>query len=149
MLLSLILRQPSFARLTCLDSGMQRPKLWQICVLALGIGAVGLLAYQIAALDDGLDLEHRSILVDVVGGEVFDVDTSRRGLGLPAAHPTNGSHTLVRIEKQDDGKWYVLMRDRPLVSDIKDIKAVSTDTWEVLVPVPDSGIPAYKRPQKR
>lgn len=91
------------------DSG--KPKKWQIAVLAAGALALAVSLFLYFTREDKLDLPNRVYLADVSTGEVFEASTKDRPAITPEVHPTTGKLTLVRVRKDEQGKWKVNQTD--------------------------------------
>jgi hypothetical protein len=126
-------------------------KPWQIIVIVLGLLiGVGSVVYMLATTD-GPRVKTIMYLVDVETGELYRADLEKLAVALPGQHPISHRTCLVRIIKDDSGKWVVGKRDRGLFAQLdKDVqnKAVDPETGELLMPAktPVEYAPVKKAP---
>ena len=110
-------------------------KPWQMAVIVIGLlVGVGSMIWQMVN-SDGVDLKHQYTLIDVESGDLFDVDSTKVRLMLPAKHPETGRVALVRVAKDDKGRWYVIPRDMELLTQLDEgvnVKAIDAETGDVL-----------------
>ncbi len=92
-------------------SDSAKPKAWQIVVLAVGAIALAASLFMYFTREDKLDLPNRVFLADVSTGEVFEASTKVRPAITPEANPTTGKLTLVRVRKDEQGKWKLNQTD--------------------------------------
>ncbi len=86
-------------------------KPWQLVVIALGVlGGIGGVTWMIMN-DEAVELTHEVTLADVTTGELFTVSTKKRSVIIPEVSPTSGKQTLVRVEKNAQGKWIAVPQD--------------------------------------
>lgn len=111
-----------------------KAKPWQIALIVIGL-AVGLgSVVWFAASGDTVRLSQQYYLIDVESGELFDVDSSKYKLMLPARHPDTGRITLVGVSKDEDGSWYVPRRQLGLLRQLEagvEVKAIDSDSGEL------------------
>lgn len=115
----------------------------QLVILVLG--AVGLvwIAYLTLGPGDGVKLAHRFTMVDVSTGQLYDVSTAKHAIMEPAPLPGGNEDRLVRVKREDSGKWVVAARSLPLLKDLPvNPEIVNPETGEVLKP--SSGIETYR-----
>ncbi len=111
-------------------------KPWQIGVIVIGLlGGVGLIVWWIATAGP-VRLAHSYTLIDVTTGEIYEVDSTRYHLILPARRPDTGKIALVGVSKDEEGNWFVSPRDRGSIKELDpdvEVKAVDAQTGEVLI----------------
>lgn len=114
-----------------------KAKPWQIALIVIGL-AVGLgSVVWFAVSGDDVRLERRYFLVDVESGEIFEVDSSKYRLALPAMHPETKRRTLVGVTQDEDGSWYVAPRDLGLIRDLDksvEVKAIDKSSGDLVNP---------------
>lgn len=119
-------------------------KPWQIAVIVIGLlVGVGSAMYQLLT-SSGPKLSDSMLLIDVETGEVFRASTTGNGIMLPARRPDTGKIALLRLRKDDEGKYYVTPRDLSLLQFLDkdvEVKAINADTGDVVNPPKD--IKAY------
>lgn len=102
-----------------------KPKTWQIAVLAAGALALSISLFFYFTREDKLDLPNRVFLADVSTGDVFEVSTKDRPAIVPEVNPNTGKATLVRVKKDDQGKWRVNRTDMSALEEGVDRSAVN------------------------
>lgn len=116
---------------------------WQTAVIVLGLLVGGVsIAYTLAGPGEP-SLAHRYFLIDVESGEIFEVDSKRYLLTIPAVNPATQRISMVRVLKDEEGKWRVFERDRPLLDELDKgvkVQAVDAQTGEV-VGAPKNPVP--------
>ena len=99
-------------------------KPWQLVVIALGVlGGIGGVTWVIMH-DEPVELSHQVTLADVTTGELYTVSTKKRPVIIPEVSPTSGKQTLVRVEKNAQGKWIALRQDLASLADDADRAAL-------------------------
>lgn len=101
-----------------------KPKTWQIAVLAAGAIALAVSIFLYFTREDAIDLPKRVYLADVTTGDVFEVSTKERPAITPEVNPSTGKATLVRVRKDDQGKWKVNRTDMQALEEGVDRSAV-------------------------
>lgn len=86
---------------------MEKPKPWQIGVIALAIVAAGVSIVLAVLRDNSPRMTHRVLLVDVQTGDLFEINTERFQSVLPEINPETGAATLVPVEREPDGKYRI------------------------------------------
>jgi hypothetical protein len=113
-------------------------KPWQIAVIVLGLlAAIGLIVYTLST-SEGPHVNSVLYLVDVESGDLYQADLEKHAVPLPAPHPVSHKVSLVRINKNADGKWAVSKRDKNLLGQLgKDVqnKAVDPDSGDLVTPI--------------
>jgi len=113
-----------------------KAKPWQIALIVIGL-AVGLVSAAWFVLGgDEVQLDRRYFLIDVETGDIYDVDSKKYRLVLPAMHPESGRVVLVGVQKDATGVWFVPPRDRASIAQLgKDVqvKAVDKETGTLLL----------------
>jgi hypothetical protein len=106
-------------------------KPWQIAVIAIGaLGAIGGVTYVILH-DEPVDLKHEVTLADVSTGELYTVSTKKRPVIIPEVSPTSGKQTLVRVQKDPQGKWKPLRQDLASLAEDADRSAIDQNSDEL------------------
>ncbi len=106
-------------------------KPWQLVVIAIGaLGAIGGVTWVIMN-DEPVELSHQVTLADVTTGELFTVSTKKRPVIIPEVNPGSGKQTLVRVEKNSEGKWVALRQDLDSLADETERTAVDKDNRQV------------------
>jgi hypothetical protein len=107
-----------------------KAKPWQIALivigLAVGIGSAAWFAFS----GDEVKLDRRYFLVDVETGQIYEVDSTKYRLVLPATNPETGKVSLIGIHQSEDGTWKVPSRDLASASQLDkgvQVKAVDQD----------------------
>lgn len=117
-------------------------KPWQIALIVIGLlVGIGSAAWFVLG-GDGVTLEHRYYLIDVDSGEIFEVNSKKYKLMLPARHPDTNKIALVGVSQGEDGVWFVPERQLGMLKQLdKDVqvKAVDPDSGELI------GTPAKPR----
>ncbi len=103
----------------------EKPKTWQIAVLAAGAIALAISLFMYFTREDRLDLPQRVYLADVSTGEVYEVSTKDRPAIVPEVNPNTGKLTLVRVRKDEQGKWRVNRTDMSALEEGTDRSAVN------------------------
>jgi hypothetical protein len=105
-----------------------KAKPWQIALIVIGLAVgIGSAAWFSFGGDD-VRLPTTHFLVDVESGEIFEFDSRKHQLVLPARHPETGRSTLIRLIKDDEGNWYVSERELGLLRIMdKDVKVQAID----------------------
>lgn len=121
------------------EHARMKVKPWQFVVIALGllVGA-GSLGYLVFFTDGAPQVKQLMHCVDVETGEIYRINTEKNRLVLPARHPQTGRVCLLRIKKDDQGKWFVDGRDLgtiKLLDEGVENKAVDAQTGDLLLPV--------------
>lgn len=103
-------------------------KPWQIALIVIGL-AVGLgSAAWVTFGGDGVRLPTTHFLIDVESGDIFEFDSRKKQLVVPARHPESGRTTLIRVIKDEEGAWYVSQRELGLLRVMdKDVKVSAID----------------------
>ena len=83
---------------------MQQIKPWQIVLFVVASLALIFIAFNIIR-GNGIDIEHDLIVVDVISGEVYEIDTNGRGIVLPTKNPQTGERTMYPVFKNESGQW--------------------------------------------
>jgi hypothetical protein len=113
---------------------------WQIAVIVIGfVVAIASITYSLSGPGEP-QLPHRYYLIDVETGDIFDVDSKKYLLAIPATNPATQKVSMLRVRKDEDGTWRVFERDLALFSALdKSVKvnAVDRDSGEVLGTVKD------------
>lgn len=89
---------------------MEKPKPWQIGVIALAVVAAGVSLVLSILRDDSPRMTHRVLLVDVQTGDLFEINTARFQAVLPEINPETGSATLLPVGQEPDGKYRIEAR---------------------------------------
>lgn len=114
-----------------------KAKPWQIALIVIGL-AVGLgSAAWFAFSGDDVKLDRRYYLVDVETGDIYEVDSTKHRLVLPAMHPETGRVCLIGIHRLEDGTWEVPGRDLSSISQLEkgvQVKAVDRETGRLVNP---------------
>ena len=114
-----------------------KAKPWQIALIVIGL-AVGLVSAAWFVLGgDEVQLDRRYFLIDVETGDIYDVDSKKYRLVLPAMHPESGRVVLVGVQKDDTGVWFVPPRDLESVRQLDksvQVKAIDPATGGVVNP---------------
>lgn len=112
-------------------------KPWQIALIVIGL-AVGIgSGLWFAFAGDAVSLERRYFLIDVETGDIYEVDSSKYRLVLPAMHPETGRVCLVGVHKDENGTWEVPPRDLSSIGQLEkgvQVKAVDPKTGELVNP---------------
>ncbi len=112
-------------------------KPWQIALIVIGlVVGVGSGAWFVFGGDE-VRLERRYFLIDVESGDIFEVDSTKYRLVLPAIHPDTGRTTLVGVSQDESGGWYVSPRDLGSIRELGqgvEVKAVDLDSGELVNP---------------
>lgn len=122
-----------------------KAKPWQIALIVIGL-AVGIgSAAWFALSGDEVRLERRYFLIDVETGQIYEVDSNKHRLVLPAQHPETGRVSLIGIHRDDDGTWYVPRRDLECIAQLdKDVQVKAVDSNGELVEPPRAPV-KYQR----
>lgn len=81
-------------------------KPWHIVLFVVAVG--GLIAgIFMSSSGNTPDMAKRILMVDLASGELFEVDTSDKGVILPARNPDTNRATLMPAQKEPDGTWRV------------------------------------------
>jgi hypothetical protein len=119
------------------EDAAMKAKPWQIALIVIGL-AVGLGSVVWFAMSgDTVGLDRRYFLVDVESGDIFEVDSSKYRLVLPARHPETGRVSLVGVSQDDDGTWFVSRRDLDTIKQLDrevQVKAVDTSSGDLVNP---------------
>lgn len=111
-----------------------KPKLWQVALIVVGLlVGIGSVVYSIVTAET-VPITNVTHCVDVETGDLYKIEFP---VILPAAHPTTGVRSLVRV-KNDGGKWYVSGRDLELIRLLdKGVqnKVVDTETGDLKVEI--------------
>ena len=105
-----------------------KAKPWQIALivigLAVGIGSAAWFAFS----GDEVQLDRRYFLIDVETGDIYEVDSTKYRLVLPARHPESGRICLIGVHKEETGEWYVPPRDLDSIKQLdKDVQVKAVD----------------------
>ncbi len=88
-----------------------KAKSWHIVVIAVGLlVGLGSLVYQLVSGEPDV-VVHQIHCVDVETGDLYRIDTKKTRVILPARHPQTGRICLVRVTKDEHGKWFVKSKD--------------------------------------
>jgi hypothetical protein len=106
-------------------------KPWQIVVIALALVAAGAsTAYMLS--QSGPKFPTKITLMDVTTGQLFEWDTKKYRVSLPAADPASGEYRLVPVEKGEGGAWILTGNAKGMLRSITSkVTAVDTKTGEV------------------
>ncbi len=115
-------------------------KPWQIGVIVVGllVGCASA-AWALFGRDD-VKVNMLVHCIDVETGDIYRIDTDRNPLILPGRHPSSNRVSLVRVTKDDEGKWHVSGRDLQTLEMLdKDVKNIAVDdrTGDIKTPVKD------------
>ncbi len=114
-----------------------KAKPWQIALIVIGL-AVGLGSGAWFVLGgDEVKLERRYFLVDVETGDLFEVDSIKYRLVLPARNPETGRVSLIGVHREDDGTWYVPKRDLDSIRQLDkgvEVKAINRESGDLIKP---------------
>ena len=83
---------------------MQQLKPWQIVLFAAAALAIVYIGYK-TIRGNGIDIAHDIVVVDVISGEVYEIDTNGRGIVLPTKNPQTGERTMFPVYKDEEGQW--------------------------------------------
>jgi len=112
-------------------------KPWQMAVIVLGVlVGVGSLVWSLASADT-VQINYDQHYVDVETGDIYVANTKKVFVGLPGRHPSTGRYTLLRLDKNASGDWYVNARDRAVATSLEkdiQIKAVDMKSGELTDP---------------
>lgn len=87
---------------------MEKPKPWQIGVIALAVVAAGVSIVLTITRSDAPKISTERYLVDVSTGELFEIDVSK-GAFFPALNPQTGRRSLLPV-KREGSEWVVESR---------------------------------------
>lgn len=107
-----------------------KAKPWQIGLIVVGLVVGAGSAAWFFFGGDQVRLDRQYYLIDVETGQIFEVDSTRYRLVLPAQHPETGKVSLIGVHKDETGRWYVPRRDLGSVSQLDkgvEVKAVDRD----------------------
>ncbi len=114
-----------------------KAKPWQIALIVIGL-AVGLgSAAWFAFSGDDVQLDRRYFLIDVESGDIFEVDSTKYRLVLPARHPETGRISLIGVHRGDNGVWFVPPRDLGSIKQLDkgvEVKAINKDSGDLINP---------------
>jgi hypothetical protein len=85
---------------------MQQLRPWQIVLFVAAVLALGFIGYKVIR-GNGINVEHDLLVVDVITGELYEIDTNGRGIVLPTKNPATGERTMFAIFKDEDGQWFL------------------------------------------
>lgn len=88
---------------------MQQLKPWQIVLFVAALGAIAFVGYRIV-FGHRVHLNHDLMVVNVINGDLYEIDTNGKGIVLPAKDPATGNRTLYPIYQDDDGVWHLEAR---------------------------------------
>jgi hypothetical protein len=124
-------------------------KPWQIALIVIGmLVGVGSAVYTLLG-SGGPELANSILLVDVETGQLYRADVHNKAVMLPARRPGDGKVALLRVRKDESGKYYVGERDLRLIEHLDkgvEVKAVMTDSGDV--PQPSKDVKKYEPPSE-
>ena len=92
-------------------------KPWQMIVIALAVIVLAFSAWRFMG-GQGLDQPDGLMTVDVMTGQLYDVDRGRAvGIVLPVRHPETNEPTLFPVEQDSSGDWVLVPRYVPSLTD--------------------------------
>lgn len=101
----------------------------------MGAVAAAWFSYWSFAGGGGVKLAHKVMLVDVTNGQLYEASTAKKAILEPALAPDGSSRRLLRVSKEDSGKWVVAGRSMSLLDDLGvEAKAIDAESGEVLTP---------------
>ncbi len=87
-----------------MTSGKVKP--WQIVLFLAAAAALGWSAWNVLKSGTSVPVSGELTLVDVRTGQLYVVDTSRRGVVLPERHPETGEEVLFAASQDEtSGVW--------------------------------------------
>ncbi|MDX9911176.1 MAG: hypothetical protein RBS39_05035 [Phycisphaerales bacterium] len=110
-------------------------KPWQIVLFVAALGAVGFAVYSSVTGAGPVNLRDRFEFVDMTTGELITIDRKGKTLLIPCRNPATDKYTLLPVQKGDDGKYRIMDRYLPMLSEIEGepTALVNRKTGEVAV----------------
>ncbi|MFK7885156.1 MAG: hypothetical protein AB8F26_13345 [Phycisphaerales bacterium] len=93
---------------------MDNVKPWQVILLVAAVGALGFSAWKFGFGGDRLSAQMSNgvIMMDVNTGELFEYSLKgRRGVMVPGENPNSGELSLMPVQEDEQGRWYITNRD--------------------------------------
>lgn len=113
---------------------MDNVKPWQIILIVVAVGALGFSLWRQGSKPK-VDLPNSVLVVDVTNGDLYRMKLGKRnGAYFPERHPDTGDLTLMPVEQDEAGEWYIVGHAMAALQDIKEeIKVVNTTTGKVTI----------------
>lgn len=86
---------------------MERVRPWQIVLFTAAVVGMAFAAWWVLAQGPRAKSTHRSLLVDVTTGELFEFSTKRRAVVIPERNPETGNYALFPVRQGEDGEWII------------------------------------------
>lgn len=111
---------------------------WQLAVIIIGLLVGG--ASVVWSLTQANPVSINMVLycVDAETGDLYMIDAEKYPTILPARHPKTNKIALVRVTKDENGKWHVAGRDMQTLNQLdQDVpnNAIDPQTGELKLPV--------------
>jgi len=113
---------------------MEKIKPWQIILIVVAIAVLGFSVWRQLS-KQRIELPNSVVVVDVTTGDLYRMKLGKRnGAYFPERNPETGKHTLMPIEKDDNGDWYIVPHAMPVLEDVDDeINVVSESSGKVTI----------------
>lgn len=99
---------------------MEKIKPWQIVLIVVAAAVLGFSVWKQMS-KPSVELPNSVIVVDVATGELYRMKLGKRnGAYFPERHPDTGKLSLMPVEKNDSGDWYIVEHAMPALEDIND-----------------------------
>lgn len=84
---------------------------WQLAVIIVGLLVGGASVVWSLTQSNPVSINMVFHCVDVETGDLYTIDAEKYPTILPARHPKTNKIALVRVTKDENGKWHVAGRD--------------------------------------
>jgi hypothetical protein len=99
---------------------------WQI-VLFVAAGIAVAISGYFTFFRSGINLPHKLVLVDIVTGDLYGIDSDGKTILIPARSPVSGEKSLYPVAKGDDGEWVLDARSLEEIRAIAEQKELAID----------------------